>query len=62
MNMFLWLLDFVTSLNNFFRSFSILVHNNTIISLRLILSDFSKTKASPFVRYLSENIRFIFER
>ena len=37
MNIFLWLLDFVTPLNNFFRSFSILVYNNTIISLRLIV-------------------------
>ena len=39
MNMFLWLLDFVTPLNNFFRCFSILVYNNTIISLRLIVYD-----------------------
>ena len=37
MNMLLWLLDFVTPLNKFFRSFSILVYNNTIISLRLIV-------------------------
>ena len=37
MCMFLWLLDFVTSLNNFFRNFSILVYNDTIISLRLIV-------------------------
>ena len=37
MNVFLWLLDFVTPLNNFFQSFSILVYNNTIISLRLII-------------------------
>ena len=37
MNMFSWLLDFVTPLNNFFRSFSVLVYNNTIISLRLIV-------------------------
>ena len=37
MNMFSWLLDFVTPLNNFFQNFSILVYNNTIISLRLIV-------------------------
>ena len=38
MNMFWWLLDFVTpSKNNFFPSFSILVYDNTIISLRLII-------------------------
>ena len=36
MSMFLWLLDFVTPSNNFFRSFSMLVYNNTIIFLRLI--------------------------
>ena len=35
MNMFLWLLDFVRHSSNFFPSFSILVYNNTIISLRL---------------------------
>ena len=35
--MFLWLLDFVRPSNNFFRSFSILVYNNTIVSLRLIV-------------------------
>ena len=35
--MFLWLFDFVTPSNIFFRSFSILVYNNTIISLRLIV-------------------------
>ena len=37
MNMFLWLLDFVTPSNNFYPSFSILVYNNTITSLRLIV-------------------------
>ena len=38
MNMFLWLPDFVTPSNNFLsRSFSILVCNNTITSLRLIV-------------------------
>ena len=37
MNMFLWLLNFVTLLNNFFRSFSILVYNNTITFLMLIV-------------------------
>ena len=38
MNMFLWSVDFVTPSNNFFsRSFSILVYNNTIISLKLIV-------------------------
>ena len=37
MNMFLWLLDFVTLLNNFFGSFIILVYNKTILSLRLIV-------------------------
>ena len=40
MNMFLWLLDFVTPSNNFFPSFSILVYNNTIISLRFIVRYF----------------------
>ena len=35
--MFLWLLDFVIPSNNFVPSFSILVYNNTIISLRLIV-------------------------
>ena len=40
MNMFLWLLDFVTPLNKFFsRTFSILAYNNTINSLRLIVYD-----------------------
>ena len=37
MNVFLWLLDFVTPSNNFFQSFGILVYNNTLISLRLIV-------------------------
>ena len=38
MNMLLWLHDFVTLSNNvFIRSFSILVYNDTIISLRLIV-------------------------
>ena len=37
MNMFLWLLDFVTLSNIFFRSFSILVYNATIISLWIIV-------------------------
>ena len=48
MNMFLWLLDFVTSLNKFFRSFSILVYNNTIISLRLIV--YTLILANPRLR------------
>ena len=34
--MFLWLLDFVIPLKVFFRSFSILVYNNEITSLRFI--------------------------
>ena len=37
MNMFLWSLNIVTPSNIFFKSFSILVHNNTIISLKLIV-------------------------
>ena len=47
MNMFLWLLEFVRPSNNFFQSFSILVH---------IIIQLSLSGSSPFVHYLSDNI------
>ena len=62
MNMFSWLLDFVTPSNNFFSKFWYFGTNNYLSQAHRILYDYSELRASPFVRYLSDNIRFTFER